>query len=232
MDVLYRNMAFCETLGFSSWKPERSRLAVIGGASSIADHVEEMKNFDGDRLIVAGAWKWCQDRWIDGAFFSVDPQAFIADLAKPRPEKALVASCSDAAVFAALSGAAVSTFEVKWNEKMNHCGTTVTAGFWLGMEYQETVFYGCDSSYGAMSHAYEDGPHKLLLQVKCNGEIFVTDPLMLMQAEFMSTVLRKFPETFKSRSGGLLQAMIVEGDYEVVGGNRAAMDWLGIEEAA
>jgi hypothetical protein len=226
METLERNMAYCKRLGLPFPKAESVRLAVIGGAPSIRDHVEELKNFDGDRWIVAGAFNFCRDNDIKGSFFSVDPQDFIADLCQGA-KSAVLASCSARKVFDALK-CPVSVFDIGWGDDVNHHGTTASSAPWAGVKagYKEIHFYGCDSSYAETSHAYEDHPHPLKMIVRCNGKDFVTDPLMLMQAEFMAKVFKLAPHVYINKSRGLLEAMLVD-DYDITAGTQALCDLIG-----
>jgi hypothetical protein len=55
-----------------------------------------------------------------------------------------------------------------------------------------------------------------LLKVRSGGQDFITGIEFLMQAEFMSELIRAAPQVYKNRSGGLLAAMVRTGDYDVL----------------
>ena len=194
------------------------RLAVIGGGHSIRDCADELKSFDGDRWIVAGAFNWCKENGIKGKFFSIDPQAFVADLAK-NAEEAVLSSCTAPEVFDMLKDADVQIFDLVDGEDINHGPSTVTAAFFQAVNagYKEVIFYGCDSSYpeNSTSHLYEDAKHPYQLTVKCNGHTFNTEALLLLQAEYMATMIRLAPHVFKEKSDGLLRAMVQDMDYDI-----------------
>jgi hypothetical protein len=60
--------------------------------------------------------------------------------------------------------------------------------------------------------------------VRCNGEDYETAADMLMQAEFMSVVLRSCPSVFINRSEGLLKALVeadADLDYDITHGDKS-----------
>ena len=233
-------VANCHALGIPSIKGTgRVRLAVIGGGHSVKDHIQELRDFDGDRWIIASAFHWCQEQGIDGTFFSVCPQPKIAQLATGAKD-AILASCSHPDVFTELKDAYVQYFDlVSEGDMMNHGVSAATSTFVqaLLVGYTDITFYGCDSSYldGQTTHAYEDARHPYELRVKANGEEFLTDPLLMLQAEYMAKMLSlpikdaltgKPVQIFKEKSGGLLRALISDPDYDIVGGTPAVRDIL------
>ena len=231
-DTLDRNIAHSKSLGLPAAKNGgRNRLAVIGGGHSILNHVDELRNFDGDRWIIAGAFRWCLENGISGTFFNVDPQDFIADLAYGA-EKAIVASCTHPALFDTMKDKDVQVFDlISEGDMINHGSSAATAVPVLSVQcdYREIVFYGCDSSYehGGWTHAYEDAKDQYGLVVKCNNETFYTTPALLLQAEYLSTMIRIAPHVFKEKSGGFLRAQIADQEYDLTHATRALYEFLG-----
>ena len=232
METMQRNTAHCKSRGLPTAKNGgHSRLAVIGGGHSILDKIDELRNFDGDRWIVAGAYYWCEENGIDGAFFNIDPQPFIADLCRGA-DKAILASCSHPSVFDSLAGASVHTFDlISEGEMINHGSSAATAIPVLSVQcdYREIVFYGCDSCYerGGATHAYENAPDKYGMVIECNGQTFYTSPQLLLQAEYLSTMIRVAPHVFKEQSGGFLGAMVKTQEYNVTHATRELYEFLG-----
>jgi hypothetical protein len=221
---LERNEEYARRLGFPKWSPAApQRLAVVGGGPSIASHVEELAAWDGDIWAVNGAHRWCRDRGIDAAFFTIDPQP-VTTLLAVDVERALLATSCDPSLFDALRDADVEAF------KLGLAGaTTATAAPLIAAEkgYRSVTFFGCESSYGGETHAY---PHnmrdlKSLMRVRCNGQDFLTTPDMMMQAEFLGELIRAAP-MFEDRSGGLLSAFIASPEIDVIAATQRLHDSL------
>jgi len=231
-DTLDRNIAHSKSLGLPAAKNGgRNRLAVIGGGHSILNHVDELRNFDGDRWVIAGAYRWCHENGISGTFFNVDPQAFISDLVCGA-EQAILASCTHPKVFETLKDKTVQTFDlISEGEMINHGSSAATAVPVLSVQcdYREVVFYGCDSCYerGGSTHAYENAPDKYGMVIECNGQTFYTSPQLLLQAEYLSTMIRVAPHVFKEQSGGFLGAMVKTQEYNVTHATRELYEFLG-----
>lgn len=230
-ETMDKNIAHCRSLNLPDVKDGTvPRLAVIGGGHSILAKVNEMREFDGDRWIVAGAHYWCQQHGIDGVFFNIDPQPLIADLCK-GVKRAILATCTAPEVFEALKGKDVQVFDLRTDgESINHGPSAATATPMLAMEknYRKITFYGCDSSYpqDKSSHAYENVSDPLQMLVRCYGENFLTTPTLLMQCEYLSETIRALPSVFSEESGGLLRAMIENPDYDITHGSVELRDFL------
>jgi hypothetical protein len=76
------------------------------------------------------------------------------------------------------------------------------------------------------SHAYENCKHPYQIDVKANGETFHTEALLLLQAEYMATMLRHAPNVFKEKSGGLLRALVKDPEYDVTRISTALQDFM------
>ena len=234
MEQMARNVEACHALGIPDvGDAKRTRLAVVGGGHSLLSHLDELRNFDGDLWIVAGAHRWCAWHGIKGWFFAIGPELVIAELAHDVTH-AVLSSCVDPSVFEAVKGAQIRVLNLTSSGDMiDHGPSTVTAGFVHAIRagYREVTFYGCDSSYqeGWNSHAYENAPHPYRINVQCNGERFHTEALLLLQAEYMATMIRHAPNVFKEKSGGLLRAMVADPEYDVTHRSQELIDY---QEAA
>jgi hypothetical protein len=221
------NIAYCKSLGLPGIREsERPVLAVVGGGPSVARHLDELKNWPGDVWVSGGAYPWAVRNGIRATFFTIDqsPEMAVDGLGA---EHAVVATCCDPSVFEMLANASVEVFDIHHEgEDANHGATSVTAvpKIALLMGYREVHFFGCDSSFEGSSHAYKHQPAAYQMVVQCNGGSYETAADMLMQAEFMSLVLRSCPGVFVNRSEGLLKAMVEapgELDYEITHGDQA-----------
>jgi len=209
---LERNEDYARQLGFPQMEPAAvHRLAVVGGGPSIAGYIDELAGFDGEVWAINGAFRWCLSRGIDAAFFTIDPQPQAAAHARGA-SRAILATWCHPSTFDALYGADISTVRPTL-----HGATSATAAPALAIEagYRELVFYGCESSFGESTHVYGNRGVGNLLKVSCNCHEFLTTPDMVMQAEFLGTLIRAAPR-FKERSGGLLAAFIASPDIDVI----------------
>lgn len=207
-------------------------MAVIGGAPSVIAKIQELKDFDGDRWIIASAFPWCRAHEIHGTYFNIDPSDNCIDEIE-GVEKAILASCVTTAVFDALIDKGVSRFDlVHTKERLNHGCTTATAVPELALlcGYQEIIFYGCESSFSDVTHAYRDDKeaNPMSFDVLCNGETFETRADYLMQAEFLATLIRAFPDTLKEASGGLLRALVADPEFDITHCTRAMYETLNL----
>jgi hypothetical protein len=219
-----RNIAACA--GFKKVGAHtRPVLAVVAGGPSVSEHIEELRQWPGDLWIVGSAFPWALANGIEGTFFNIDQHPSVAkDCVGAK--KAILATCTDPSVFAALNGE-VEVFDVE----NNHYATSLTATPFLApmMGYTEIHFYGCESSYRDTTHAYRheywEGRGSDTIRVVCNGGAFLTNPSFLMQAEFMAEVVRLAPQLFHIHCDGLLAAMVQNSDYDITHGSaeRAAL---------
>lgn len=186
-------------------------VAVVGGGPSLLDRLDELREWPGDIWAINRTADWLQARGIDCAYFSVDPLVIPSSV-----KRALVCSACHPQV---LEGKDVLMFDLS-----EHGGgivggsTTATRAPTLAafMGYPGVHFFGCDSSFQTFDHIdrHEAYPEELI--VKANGRTFHTYPEFLMQAECLTDIIRLAPELFVNKSGGLLQAMMVDDQWEVV----------------
>lgn len=203
---------------------DRPALAAVGGGPSVIDHLRELQEWPGDIWVSGSAYPWSRENGIDGTFFSIDQSPQMGK-ACANAGRAVVATCCDPSVFEALKNAEVEVFDIQHEgSDANHGATSITAvpKIALLMGYSEVHFFGCDSSFTEVSHAYYDEAQQYQMIVACDGKEYETSAAMLMQAEFMSIVIRACPKVFKNRSDGLLRAMTEaagELDYEITHGD-------------
>jgi hypothetical protein len=210
---LERNEENARRLGFPKWKPAAvQRLAVVGGGPSINHVAGELAIWDGDIWAINGAFWWCWSRGIDAAFFTIDPQPVTSPLAVGADRAVLSVQCHPS-MFDVLENADIEAFEVRLAG-----ATTATAapGFAIEKGYRNVTFFGCESSYEGETHAYKnDRDLKSLMRVRCDNKEFLTTPDMMMQAEFLGTLIRQ-TSCFNERSGGLLAAVVNDPEIDVI----------------
>lgn len=222
-------------------------LAVVGGGTSVRKHLETLKNWPGDIWAINGAWRWCRDNDIDAAFFSVDPAPGVADLARGA-KRAFLGSPCHPDTFAALADTCMIIRTPPDPAGIYAGPTTATYGPEIGARcgFQHITFFGCESSYehdpgatrGAngvtlQTHTYMRESVTSLILVKVEGEDFLTEPEYLLQALWLSNVLRAFPQLYAEESGGLLRALIQakEWDYDIIGVSQEIAEDLWTESA-
>lgn len=218
LEGLLHNAANAKRLGFPRLGIAGTpRLAVVGGGNSIRDRVDEIRSFDGDVWAINGAFKWCQERGIEARFYSADPTALIAgDCIGAK--SAMLCMATDPSVFEELKDADVEAVGIVGPENMLVGPTSACCAPLIAVNrgYTEISFFGCESSFGASTHAYGNFNLENLMRVACNGREFLTTPDMMMQVENLGAQIRAFPKLLKDRSGGLLSAYIESPEIDVL----------------
>lgn len=192
------------------------RLAVVGGGPSINRHIDELKQWGGEIWAVNGAINWCLNHGIDATFYTVDAAKLCRWLFPlGRIKRAVLAIDCAPDMFGALSGAQVSTLS-----KPDGGPTSANSADWFAIEagYSGLTYFGCESSFEEMTHAYsEAAPIGQWILVRVGGRDYRTKPEFLEQARIMSEVIRAVPSYYAERSGGLLAAMVEHGmEYELI----------------
>ena len=205
-----------KSLGLKTYREAKAlyhKLAVVGGGTSINDHVETLRNWDGDIWAINGAYGWCQERGIDACFFAGDPDP-ITTKWDVGVKRALIEQCAPPATFEALrqSGADVYTFDTGHEAGcIRTVGSTASAAPHLAvrMGYRHVTFFGCESCYvmGA-THAYQDEDRDCQMIVECGGNHYLTADDFYMYAKSLAEYINEVPEYLSEQSGGLLRAMV------------------------
>jgi hypothetical protein len=202
--------------------PRTGKLAVVGGAPSLVDALDELRAWDGDIWAINGTCAWLAERGIPSTFYTIDPGRWSdVDALTEGVTDALVAATGRPELFDALlaKGAHIETFHVYPGfdpaHTINGGGTTATRAplLALRMGYEDVSFFACEGSFDTVSHAYKhtagDEFHVL---IKCGGDVFRTDLRMMIQSMNLAALLRAFPDRLHDRSGGLLGGMIAHFD--------------------
>jgi hypothetical protein len=195
--------------------PHGRPLAIVGGGPSFLDRLDELRKWP-DIWAINGAARELRDCGIESVAVSVDPNAEQWEQFDGVGE-GLFASCCTAKIFEMYAGRCrMFHLDTVDGEGIRAQGGPTTAArmhyaaFNLG--YGEIHYFGCESSYEGGTHAYDytdPGPD---LVIEADGKRYPTKPYLVLQAEYLSELMREFPQVFKNRSGGLLGAMIERPD--------------------
>lgn len=185
-------------------------VAVCGGGPSLDSHLQELLDWPGDVWAINYTAAYLLDRGIDCTMFTIDGM-----VKSTTAKKRLISSNCDPALHEGAECFGLIEFEYGGVPGgSTSAGRTPALSLRLG--YPGAVYFGCDSSFKDRSHVDRNERLPNALVVRANGSDYLTHPELCMQAECLSEVLREFPGTFKSKSGGLLDAMTADPDWSVV----------------
>jgi hypothetical protein len=189
-------------------------LAVVGGAPSVANYLDELREFDGEIWAVNGTWRYLKENGIESTFYSIDPHpTAILNMAKCAT-KAVLACCVDPAVFDAIDNVSLACIG---EDEIQHFTTSAATAPMIAAKrgHKHVTFYGCDGSFQDGKTHVDKSVKQNLMWVECGGEEFVTSPQMLMQTESIFAMADKFPQYITVRGDGFLSALVKEKDYTV-----------------
>lgn len=231
------NALVIEKLGLPKHKGA-GRLAVVGGGTSIRDHIRELRNWDGEVWAINGTINWCLDNGINAWFYTADampPELWIYDLS--RVKRAVMApDCAPEMFEHFLSIGA----EVTLTCPIQSGPTSANASDYVSLDagYTSVTYFGCEGSFEepdihAQSHAFDTYKISDWMIVELGGEYFKTKAEFISQAIMLSNTIAAFPHIYSEKSGGLLRAMIEHGqDYDVYMISNTLMEKLKPMEAA
>jgi hypothetical protein len=193
------------------------RLALVGGGLSAADHIETLRQWDGEVWAINGAATWCIANGINAALVTVHPT--ITEIAPSIRRVVLGSECAPG-LFDACSDRDLRILpDVEINGEMQRGGTTATSVA-LALPYMgfaDVTFFGLEGSYGERSHNYDvyQDPNELWVVVKaCDGE-YRTKLEFLHQSQLLAELVHKYPQ-FEERSGGLLRALVKDHEHDEI----------------
>jgi hypothetical protein len=190
-------------------------VAVVGGGPSLVDRLEELRGWPGDIWAINQTADWLRNRGIEATLFSVDSAEWAIGAAK----SALLATCCDPSMFR--GHGEIRVFDMAEHAEVGISGGTTSAGrapaLALLLGYPGVAFFGCDSSFVDSDHVDRHEGQAEMLMVRANGADYKTRPDLLLQAQELSQLLRTFDAYFHNHSAGLLAAMVVDEDWEIVG---------------
>lgn len=210
------NAVIIKTLGLPLHKGA-GRLAIVGGGPSIADHIEELKAWDGAIWAVNGTINWCVDHGIDAWFYTADAapmKNWRYDFSRVK-RAVLAPDCSPELVRYLLGIGA----EVTLTAPIESGPTSVNAADFLSLHagYNPMTYFGCEGSFSEDgTHAFTSSHIEDWMVVDVGGQYFKSKAEFVSQSIMLSNTLRELPNHYSEKSGGLLRAMIEHGrEYDV-----------------
>ena len=215
------NARYCESLNLPrvlDYPATVERLAVCGSSPNL--DIEALKKFDGDIWAVNGTAMVLAHHKIPFTMVSIDPfhydcERIIRTIFKDV-ERAILARHSNPILFDFLKGKDVKTFNCLPDDEDYIPGGTTTASraavLALKLGYKEVHFFGLEGSFSGQSHLYKDEVpdwHKLKIVA---GENFNTCVELMTQSHNLASFIKRFPNIYKDRSGGLLAGMVEHFD--------------------
>jgi uncharacterized Rossmann fold enzyme len=234
-----RNILSCMKRKLPEFLPERNAaellqrmkvpVAIVGSGPSIADYVEDIRNFKGVVIAINAAHDYLVDRGVNPHMMvAVDPRIRIAKgFRKPHKDCLyLIASQCHPGVFNMLKGhriamwhsacSAIDEIAKQLDTKMGqvHGGTTATlralAIAYL-MGFRMFHLYGVDSSFTPVLRNIDGIKPEKTVEAECGGKRYLTDHQMMSQAMEMTQVLNLLPEIrVTSHGDSLMTAVLTE----------------------
>lgn len=191
-------------------------LAVVGGGPSIADNLDALRYWDGDIWAINGTCRHLRNLGVDATFFSVDAQPAVIELARDASRCVLHERCHYTIwdeLVESHSGAEISIVRGPLPGPTSAVAATVAA---LDAGYRRVTMFGCEGSYtDDAHHAYDSYEANEILWIDCGGENWTTKPEFWLQTKQLAEVIRRLPQFYHERSGGLLRALIKSPEYQI-----------------
>lgn len=219
-DRLAENRRFSEALGLPVLEVEARKtvpLAIIGGGESATEFHAIADKWHGDVMAINGAHDWLIEAGcVPDYHVLLDPQELVAGFVQ-RPHRMvryLVASVVDPAVWRALDGYSVTLWHPD-EDKVPGGPSSMTRAPMIGaiLGYRDFDLYGADCSYAKRTHVYADVPRKAEMTVVCGGREFVTEPHLIVQAEYIAEMVESLPLRITVHGDGFTPALIRYGDW-------------------
>ena len=200
------------------------KLAIVGGGPSVQRKLAKLRKWNGDIWAINATTSYLTRKGIKNTLVSVDPIALEPQdfAAHKGAEGAILAACCDPRLFAEYAGRA-RTFYTRANPRAEFIasgGSTTATRLVLvahRMGFNDITFFGCEGSYEDVSHVDQDKRSAKRLYILAGGVRYCTEPHLMVQGEWLSELIRKYPDHCREESGGLLCAMIRHPDWTVLG---------------
>lgn len=187
-------------------EPNGRSLAIVGGGPSVADDLEELRNFEGDIWAVNGSLDWLASHGIQTqGYVLIDPahEMIVRYLHGGHDCEYFIASMCAPETFDILSGKRVTLWHPGSNDVKPPKGQGMIGGgptvmsrapmlaFCLG--YRDVHLFGADSSYeGERHHVYENAERENGVRVELDGVIYETSPVFMHQVAYFQQIQHFF----------------------------------------
>lgn len=198
--------------------------AVVGGGPSVADRLDELRNWNGDVFAINDTGKYLSENGIASTIISVDGTRIPFRIG-PLVKGAIFATRVHRCQFSQLKGKPIRVFDMaeEDNKKGIEGGPTSicrTPHLLLRMGYAGIAYFGMDGSFaGDITHVSgkSDSAFDNMLIVRAGGREYVTHAGFLLQHEWMLQAFRRHYRFLYNASDGLFRAMLENPDtWEVV----------------
>lgn len=195
--------------------------AVCGGGPSLPLSLDVLRKWEGDIYGINDTSGYLSDNGIENYIYAIDPQWQILKTG-PLTKGALYATRVHRRQFH-FPKENIRVFDMLEDAPGGIEGgcTAVcrTPLLLLRIGYTGIYYFGCEGSFYDFTHI--TGTQKVALKnlivVRAGGVDYITNAALLMQSEYLSGVISKYPQFLHNMSGGLLKAMLdYPDDWEVV----------------
>lgn len=219
--------ALARGLRVCGWAPKRTgRLAIVGSAPSVLDHLDELRSWPGEIWAVNGAYRFLLEKGIVAhAFVGLDPVPGLKEYVETRDARTtfLMSSVCDPSVFDELSTAPdvwlwhskAAAMPYPEGSSVVGGGTTcLTRAPFLAhmMGWRDIVMFGADSSFSERTYCYDHGfaedTKQDRFEVQIGDRVFVTELSMLKQVPALGVMQQMFNGLLTFKCGGLLDAYL------------------------
>jgi len=198
--------------------------AVVGGNPNIENRLAELREYERqgrDIFAINDTAGYLSSQGIPCFMFAIDasPVLYKSGI---LVKGAIFATRVHRNQFKAFGEDMVATFDMAEDTKMGGVTGGPTAAcrapmLFLRMGYKGVWFYGVDACFYDLTHvsgeqtvAYDN-----MIIVRANGQDFLTNASLLIQTEWLVDNIRKHPKFLINRSGGLIEAMLADDNWEV-----------------
>lgn len=196
-------------------EPHSRKLAIVGGGQSTKQKLGMLRSWDGDIWGINSIASWLALQGVKSTYVTIDPGTPTPDECEGFVEDALIASSCHPDNRKRFKN--VRLFDIVELNPAGIVGGTTTAtrlpflAAFLG--YRDITFFGCEGSFPqGESHVNRNEIVGSELYVRAGDNLYLTTLQFLQQCETLAKILSNAPETLKSESGGLLDAMIQNMD--------------------
>jgi hypothetical protein len=196
------------------------RLAIVGSGPSVSGQVDVLKSWDGEIWAVNWSLRWLREHGLNAsAYVMCDPDPSMAEIAETLPDGLTyyVASTCHPSVYDVMQGKDVRVWHLGDPDVIPPSGsfaipggTTVLArapfiAHMVG--WRDIHLFGFDCSYSNATHVHGGDLPKTAIAVECDGKQFITEPVYLEAAAFMSSIVDRFPCSLTLHGDGLAQTL-------------------------